>query len=409
MNADKNPIPFFQLEGEIWTNKKTKWFRNNSNCSHVCCYTNTYYPSLHWFQLQLENTINSLDDVTSIDVRKVSDNTTVAGLTINYNIIIDSSNRKYLLIDIDITSGLIGAEYYISVETILKKYYSETFCVATQNYKRVGISWAGNCRVGNMVYSSDFKHKMNLDAIIVPLETEIEETTIENGFGEETPSLQKLKQPYMMSCVVPNFIAEALSAIQLHDKFNVFNFRNKDPYVEEFDSSISNIKAKVVPEDNECLSFVEITFTKETIIKSNCCEEFFGFLELSNIIAADNQCLTQGAAKSFTVTGAPFQTIKFKLEVILHIGPVNFSVTVYDQSTNNGLLIWFNPATELENTVTMQLDENGEGTFVVQACFNQCTYPNSASMNLEMTLYNSDLTTLSASSFILEAETDCHA
>src|SRR5690606_4016015 len=264
MNTDKNPLPFFELENSIWTNKKTKWFRNNANCSHVCCFTNTYYPSRHWFQLQLESAFNSADYITGINVRKVSDNSIVSGLTIDFGIIIDSVNRKYILIDIDIDSSLISAEYYISVETLGLKYYSEVFCVATQNNSKVGISWGANCRVGNMVYSGDFKQKINLDAVIVPLDSQIEETTIENGFGEESKSLQILKQPYMLSCIVPNFIAEALSAIPLHDKFNVFDFKNKQPFVNEFDGDIQSVDVKVYPVENGCQSFVEITYYKQS-------------------------------------------------------------------------------------------------------------------------------------------------
>lgn len=407
MNSDKNPVPFFQLEGEIWTNKKTKWFRNNINCSHVCCYINQFYPSLHWFQLQLENSINKPSDVTTVNVRKVSDNTIVSGLTINYNIIIDAQNRKYLLIDVDVTSALIGAEYYISVETVNVKYYSEVFCVATQNNKRVGISWAANCRVGNLVYSGDFKHKINLEAVIVPLASEIEETTIENGFGEETPTLQKLTQPYMLSCVVPNFIAEALSAIQMHNKFNIFNFIDKDPFIPEFDSSLTKVDVKVSPEANGCQSFVEITFTKESIIKTNCCESFFGFLELSNVIDTTNQCLTKGAAKSFTITGVPFQTIRLKVEVIDYNGNVNFSANIKNQDTSDSILVWFNPVSDGETEVYTQLNEDGIGNFILEACFNLCSFPNSANTDIELTLYESDLETLSVNNFILEAETNC--
>ena len=77
------------------------------------------------------------------------------------------------------------------------------------------------------------------------------------------------------------------------------------------------------------------------------------------------------------------------------------------KDTNTGFFVWFNALAELTTEVTLQLDENGERAYILQACFGICNVPRAADTQLELTLYNSDLTTLSGSSFILEAETNC--
>lgn len=268
MNKDKNPIPFFALEGVIWTNLKPEWARNSANCIGYH-YKNILFPDTYYFQLKISSSITSLSQITSVDLRNVSDNAIVAH-TFQTRIYSDEDGEKYLLIETELDSGLIDGQYYIGVITELGNYYSETFCIKNIIYTRVGLVWASTNRVGAMMYADGFKHKLTFDAKIVPLPTEIQEDTLEDGFGNETPTLQRLIQPYVFSCVVPNYIAEAISALPLHDQFKVINYWTGESGTEEFDEDITDMEVTVTPEEDSCFSLLQVQYSVQTVIKTSC-------------------------------------------------------------------------------------------------------------------------------------------
>jgi len=278
MNIDKNALPFNELEGDIWTNFKPKWQQNNPNCRGYH-YSNNLFPDTYYFQHMVSPSITNISEVTSVQLRKVSDNTVVAYSFVKY-LYGDEIGNKYLIIKVNLASDLIGDKYYISTTTAYNKYYSEIFCVTNIKYDEVGIVWASTSKVGNMIYKNDFKHKVNIKAKIVPLPTEIEEETEEDGFGSETPTFQKLTQSYFFSAVLPNYLAQALSAIPLHNQFKVIDYLLDESGTESFDENITKVEVKVTPEDDSCHSFVEVTYQKELILKTACDDDLIGIGEL---------------------------------------------------------------------------------------------------------------------------------
>ncbi|WP_179022059.1 hypothetical protein [Winogradskyella forsetii] len=265
-NKDKNPFPFYKLEGEVWTNTKPLWFR--TNCKS-CCYKHRLGVGNAFFQLPISNEVTSAAQV-SVNIRKVGDNTIVNGIAITKNVLVDSNGGKYVIINSDLQQSLVGDEYYISVDTTFNKYYSEPFCVSQLTDKYVSIEWSNsNTFVGALVYANNFKHVINVEAVIVPRESEIEEETEEDGFGNETPTLQILKQGYQLSFVVPNFIAQALAALPLHDMVNFINRTLGETSTELIESN-KYVKVEVSPELDNCFSFVTIQYTDEIVTKTNC-------------------------------------------------------------------------------------------------------------------------------------------
>lgn len=267
-NPTKNPIPFYPLEGEVWTNFKPLWFKNNSTYSYQ---KNILFPGKRYFQLRVSDNLMAQADVTAINLRKVADNSIVPGISIARTLYVHQKlNRKYVVISMELASGLVDADYYVSVETNYGNYYSEIFCIKNNTNKTIGIKWASSKgRVGDLIYPADFENYINIEAQIVPGEPQIEEETKENGFGEEFPTLQILTQGFSFSFMAPNYLAQALSALQLHDKFQIMN-RPKGDYEEAFDDKIKNVRTKVTPEEDGLFSFVEISYVEETIIATAC-------------------------------------------------------------------------------------------------------------------------------------------
>ncbi|MGG5486252.1 hypothetical protein [Gaetbulibacter sp. PBL-D1] len=266
-NTHKNPFPFYNLEGEIWTNTKPLWFKNN--CASHCCYNHKIGLGTQFFQLIIDSQIVAVNQIT-VNLRRVSDNTIINDTIIDLLVYLDSTSTKHLLIALLVDASLMGDEYYISVETDFGNYYSEIFCVSTIDNKFVTIEWASTKGlVGKLLYDNTFKHSINVEAVIVPLEPELEEETEEDGQGNEYPTLQKLRQGHQLSFIVPNFIAQAISAIPLHDKVNFVNrYLGETPT--ELQEKNKYVTCVITPEQDGCYSFVEISYIEETIVSTAC-------------------------------------------------------------------------------------------------------------------------------------------
>ena len=268
-NATKNPFPFYPLEGEVWTNKKPLWFQNN-------CYFNfqkyPVFPGKRYFQLKVSNNIQNQTDRIDINLRRVSDNVIVPATISKTLFALANFNKKLVTMAIDIPTDYVDGKFYISVATDFGSFYSEPFCIQNPD-DSVGIIWSSSKGlVGDLVYPADFRHYVNLEAEIIPSEPTIEEETLENGFGEEEATLQILKQGFRFSFEAPNFLAQALSALRLHDQIQILNRKAFD-YDEDLNDSVKDIQVKLTPEEDGCFSFVEITYVEETIIKTGCIDD----------------------------------------------------------------------------------------------------------------------------------------
>ncbi|AVR43782.1 hypothetical protein C7S20_00010 [Christiangramia fulva] len=269
-NTTKNPFPFYPLEGTVWTNTKPLWFRNNCKFQYQ---KHIIFHGKRYFQLRVSDNLQMQGDITSVVLRRVSDNVVMAADNSHTLYVDNKLNRKYVVIEMDIPSGYIDADYYVAVETDYGYYYSEPFCVKNPDTDLIGITWASSKgKVGDMVYPENFRHFVNIEANILPGEYQIEEDTSENGFGEEIPDLQVLRQPYTFSFMAPNFLAQAFSALRLHDKIQILN-RPKGDYDEAFDENIKNVQVTITSEEDGCFSLVEVSYQEETIITTACEDE----------------------------------------------------------------------------------------------------------------------------------------
>ncbi len=274
-NKDKNPFPFYKLEGTVWTNTKPFWFVNN--CKQNCCYDHILFPGAHTFQFPLSDSITNPNEVTEVDLRFVSDNTILVA-DLDRTILVDSNGKKFLIISIDFAPGIAGNKYYISVVTGFGRYYSEIICLKVQSSDMIHIEWSlEKGKVGNLIYNGNVSNIVNIDAIIIPNQPEIEEQTEEDGYGNEVATLQVLKQSFNFSFMAPNFVAQALSAIPLHDRYNIVN-KSIGEINEGYDENIKTIILKVTPENDGCFSLVDFNFTKETIIKTACEDDIIEML-----------------------------------------------------------------------------------------------------------------------------------
>lgn len=369
-NETKNPIPFYPLEGDVWTNYKPLWSVNE------CKYQYQKYPLFpgkRYFQLRVSDNMTSQTANLQVKLRNAADNA-VVNIAITRTLFVHQSlKRSFVTIEIDIPSGFIDEKYYLGVETDYGNFYSEPFCVVNPN-DHIGIVWSSSKgRVGDLIYPSGFRNYINVDAEVIPLEPEIEEETIENGFGEETPTLQILRQGYRFSFMAPNHLAQALSALRLHDRIQIIN-RKKYDYDEDFDEDIKDVQCKVTPEEDGCFSFVEISFVEETVLSTSCIDEIIpannppqaDIVWDSTKTTEDRQC----------IPGTSCQTTIFITEYTFDPDD-NLDYLEWERSENNGIT-WQSLGNASGDTYTLQENDEGEFWYRLKAVdtYNAIGYSN---------------------------------
>lgn len=175
--------------------------------------------------------------------------------------------------------------YYskITFGTGIDSYYSEVFCIPEDdfldtavNIKYLKLTWWNSKDMDPFFYSDIvsgapfFKNVIYLNSFIHASEPEIVEEGTRDGNDEVIPTFQKMSVSYKVSDVVPDFLKNALVAIQLHD--NIFltdsgGFRS---------GQIKNVTSSTSLEANGIFSTVEISFRQDLVIINKNCNEPIG-------------------------------------------------------------------------------------------------------------------------------------
>lgn len=132
----------------------------------------------------------------------------------------------------------------------------------------IKLEWKNTCDLGNIYYQSNYWNKIYLDASIGRPDYlyEIEEES--NDDAVKIANYQKLEKAYKIEVYVPEYVVDALQAMQLHDTIRLSLTDGS------YSSSIRNVKVNASWEDisNHCLALVEITFQQDDqVVKTSCC------------------------------------------------------------------------------------------------------------------------------------------
>jgi len=132
----------------------------------------------------------------------------------------------------------------------------------------IKLQWSNSCDLGGIYYQGGFSNKLYFDTNIGKPEyvEEIEEEY--NGNGVLISTFQRLVKVYKFEVVVPEYVADALKLMQLHDTITLTFLNN------QYNGAIRNIKADVNWEDitDDCMATVTISFQQDDqVVKTNCC------------------------------------------------------------------------------------------------------------------------------------------
>lgn len=132
----------------------------------------------------------------------------------------------------------------------------------------IKLEWTNSCDLGGIYYQGGFTNKLFFDTNVgnPTYEEEIEEQY--NGDGVLISTFQRLVKIYKFQVFVPEYIADALKLMQLHDTVTLTFLDGS------YSGTIRNIKADISFEDisNDCMALATISFQQDDqVVKTNCC------------------------------------------------------------------------------------------------------------------------------------------
>lgn len=130
------------------------------------------------------------------------------------------------------------------------------------------IEYSNSCDLGNVYYQAGFENIIYLDTQIGAPEYQYEEEGEENGDGVLVKTFQKLQKVYKFEVQVPEYMADALMFMALHDVITL-SYTNG-----LYTASIRNVIVNVTWDEdtNSCMALVEVKFQQDDqVLKDNCC------------------------------------------------------------------------------------------------------------------------------------------
>lgn len=130
------------------------------------------------------------------------------------------------------------------------------------------IEYSNSCDLGNVYYQGGFINTIYLDTEIGAPEYKYEEEGEDNGDGVLIKTFEKLQKVYKFQVLVPEYMADALMFMALHDVITI-SYTNG-----LYSTSARNIIVNVTWDEdtNSCMALVEVSFQQDDqVLKDNCC------------------------------------------------------------------------------------------------------------------------------------------
>lgn len=132
----------------------------------------------------------------------------------------------------------------------------------------IKLEWWNSCDLAGIYYQGGFKNKLYFDANVGKPDYEYEVEEEYNGDGVLISTFKRLVKVYKFQVFVPEYVADALQLMQLHDTIQLTFLDGS------YSSSIRNIKTDISFEDmsNDCMAVATISFQQDDqVVKTNCC------------------------------------------------------------------------------------------------------------------------------------------
>lgn len=179
-------------------------------------------------------------------------------------------------------NGIITpGEYYYILKAGTEVFISEVFKIQRPHdlESLYCIEWSNSCDLNNIYYdavklSCNYKNRIYLDAALFNPKYNTTEVVKENGEGQEIPQFRRWQKNSTLDIVVPEFIADALSAIFLHDTVTLQAPLNKEQLKLSEALNVQHVSCEVngILQDN--LQRVSMNIVLEDVFnQANCCND----------------------------------------------------------------------------------------------------------------------------------------
>lgn len=132
----------------------------------------------------------------------------------------------------------------------------------------IKLEYSNSCDLGKVYYAGGFQNVIYLDTEIGAPEYQHEEDGEDNGDGVLIKTFEKLQKIYKFQVLVPEYMADALMFMALHDTITL-SYTNG-----LYTASIRNVIVNVTWDEdtNSCMGIVDVSFQQDDqVLKDNCC------------------------------------------------------------------------------------------------------------------------------------------
>jgi hypothetical protein len=198
----------------------------------------------------------------------------------------------------DLSCGFYVAELqYVDAFDAVRKVYSEEFyCPPVfDEDDYVTLKWKHSCDTLGILYQKGYENIMYLEGDIEKSEPTIDEEGIEDGLGNFYPTRQKFVENLRIDEIAPEFVADALALVQMHNTVNM-NLRGLES------GEIVNVRSKVAWE-NACLANIEMKFQQvvQDYSSTSCCQN--KVIDMACAVTVSNLMLSVGGSGNNVISG----------------------------------------------------------------------------------------------------------
>jgi len=129
--------------------------------------------------------------------------------------------------------------------------------------KFIKLEWWNTCDIDNILYQTGYKQHLYLDCDLGSPEYKLKQEFNTNGDETNLPKFQRWDKIYKFYFYAPEYIADCLSLLPLHD--NVWIYTQNEEICKCEDVIVE------VAWEEPCFAKISIQFSQDYIIKTNCC------------------------------------------------------------------------------------------------------------------------------------------
>lgn len=132
----------------------------------------------------------------------------------------------------------------------------------------IKLTYTNSCNLGGVYYEGGFENKLFLDAPIIKPDYIRTQEGFENDQSVFIPEYDSIKKKYKFEVVAPEYIADALSFMALHNDVKIAYTNGL------YQSQIRNIEVNVNWDEtfNDCMATIEVLFEQDDQIINTACE-----------------------------------------------------------------------------------------------------------------------------------------